>query len=60
MSEEFTIYRFMDEEIKAPADMSVDEVRAVWEDCHAAIANAEVVENPDGSYTFALRAGSKG
>jgi hypothetical protein len=60
MAEESKIYRFMDEEITAPADMDVEEVRRVWEDCHASIANAEVIENPDGSITFALRGGSKG
>jgi hypothetical protein len=60
MAEEFKVYRFMDEEIKAPADMDVEEVRQVWEDCHASIANAEVVENSDGSITFALRGGNKG
>ncbi len=60
MADEFKIYRFMDEEIKAPADMSIEEVKGVWEDCHASIANAEAVENPDGSITFAVRAGTKG
>lgn len=60
MADETRLYRFGEEEIKAPADMSIDEVRQVWEDSQPAIANAEVVEESDGSVTFALRAGTKG
>lgn len=54
------IYRFGDEEITAPTDMSAEEVRSVWSGVHPALENAEIVENEDGSVTFRQRGGSKG
>lgn len=53
-------YRFGDETITAPEDLSADEVRTVWESVHPALANAEVQEEEDGSVTFRVRAGTKG
>jgi len=55
------IYRFGDDEITAPVDMSAEEVRSVWASAgHPALENAEIVENDDGSVTFHLRGGTKG
>lgn len=61
MSTEGTrIYRFGDDTIDAPADMSPEEVREVWSEVHAGLQNAEMIENDDGSVTFRQRGGSKG
>lgn len=58
--ESVRVYRFGDEEIDAPVDMSIEEVRETWSQVHAALANAEYTENEDGSVTFTVRGGSKG
>ena len=36
-------YRFNDEEISAPENLSVEEVRNLWKDIHPALDNAEAV-----------------
>lgn len=54
------VYRFGDEEITAPTDMSPEEVRSVWAGVHPALENAEIVEEEDGSVSFRQRGGSKG
>ena len=54
------IFRFGDEEIDAPSDMSPEEVRNTWAQVHPALENADTVENDDGSVTFRQRGGSKG
>jgi PRTRC genetic system protein C len=59
MAEERT-FRFGDEVITAPVDLSPDEVRSVWEAVHPALANAEIQEEEDGSVSFRVRAGTKG
>jgi hypothetical protein len=54
------IYKFGDEEITAPADMTVEEVRNTWASVHPVLENADVVEQSDGSIQFVQRAGTKG
>ena len=53
-------YRFGDEVITAPEDLSIDQVRKIWEAVHPSLANAEAVEQEDGSVSFQVRAGTKG
>jgi hypothetical protein len=53
-------YRFGDDEIEAPADLSADDVREAWKDVHPALENAEVLMASDGTTEFHVRAGSKG
>ena len=53
-------YRFGDEVITAPADLSVTQVREIWEAVHPSLANATAVEMEDGSVSFQVRAGTKG
>jgi hypothetical protein len=60
MSEVTTIYRFGDDEIEAPASMSIDEVRETWAQSHPAIEDAEEVVDEDGTVTFVQRGGTKG
>jgi hypothetical protein len=52
-------YRFGDDEITAPEEMSVDTVRKIWEDVHPSLANAEFRE-VDGAVVFEVKAGTKG
>lgn len=54
------IYRFGDDEITAPADMSVEEVRNTWAQVYPALENADIVEQADGTIQFVQRAGTKG
>ncbi|MFA5048334.1 MAG: hypothetical protein WC516_04925 [Patescibacteria group bacterium] len=53
-------YRFGEEVITAPEDLSIDQVRQVWEAVHPSLANAEAVQLEDGSVNFQVRAGTKG
>lgn len=54
------IFRFGDEEITAPAEMSAEEVRSTWATFHPALENSDIVEEDDGSITFRQRGGTKG
>lgn len=54
------IYRFGDEEITAPTDLSAEEVRSTWASVHPALENSEIVEGEDGSVTFRQVGGTKG
>ena len=61
MSDDTTrIYRFGDEEIEAPAELSPEDVRSTWAQVHPALENADVLEEEDGSVTFRQRGGTKG
>lgn len=53
-------YRFGDESITAPEDLTVDQVREIWQAVHPSLANAAAVQMEDGSVKFEVRAGSKG
>lgn len=53
-------YRFGEEVITAPEDLTIDQVRQVWEAVHPSLANAEAVQLEDGSVNFQVRAGTKG
>lgn len=52
-------YRFGDDTIEAPSDLSAEEVRQAWKEVHPALENAEVIM-ADGIYEFHTHAGSKG
>ena len=54
------VYRFNDEEITLPENLSVEEVRDTWAELHPALANAQAVVMEDGSTEFRVRAGTKG
>lgn len=58
--ENVRVYRFGDDDIEAPTEMSVDQVREVWSSCHPALVNAEARTEEDGSVTFVVQGGSKG
>jgi len=53
-------FRFGEEEIQADSDMSIEQVRKIWEGVHPSLANAQYTQAEDGSVTFEVRAGSKG
>jgi hypothetical protein len=53
------IYRFCDDEITAPANMTVEEVRNTWASIHPVLENADVVERSDGSIRFIYDFGGK-
>ena len=59
MAQERT-YKFGDETITAPEDLSVEQVRGIWERVHPQLANAEFAEEEDGSVRFSVSAGTKG
>lgn len=59
-NEEQRVYRFGDEEIEVPVNISIEDVRATWSQLHPAIENAEAFQEEDGSVTFIQRSGSKG
>lgn len=60
MSENIKKYRFGDDEIEAPSDLSAEEVRDAWKEVHPALENAEILTASDGNVEFHVRAGSKG
>lgn len=60
MSENIKKYRFGDEEIDAPADLSVEDVREAWMEVHPALGNADILTAQDGTTEFVVRGGSKG
>ncbi len=60
MSESIKKYRFGDDVIEAPADLSADDVREAWKEVHPALENAEILTAEDGTVEFHVRAGSKG
>ena len=60
MSENVKKYRFGDDVIEAPADLSAEEVRDAWAETYPALANATVMEAADGVYEFHVQAGTKG
>jgi hypothetical protein len=53
-------YRFGTEEIEAPAELTTDQVRAIWAEVLPGVENAEIEEVSDGSVNFTVRAGTKG
>lgn len=53
-------YRFNDEEIEAPAEISPENVRAAWKKVHPALENAEILTAADGTIEFRVEAGTKG
>ena len=53
-------YKFGDDTITAPSDLSAEEVRDVWKNVHPALANAEIFEEEDGVVSFRTVSGSKG
>lgn len=59
--QERKIYVFGDQEIAAPADLTVEQVREVWSEAHPALANADAETDPEtGVTTFRVRGGTKG
>jgi len=60
MSDTMKKYRFGDDEIEAPSDLSAEEVREAWMEVHPALANAEILTAVDGTVEYHVRAGSKG
>ena len=53
-------YRYGEEEIEAPEEMSADEVREAWVRVHPGLANATAVQLEAGVMEFMTRAGTKG
>ena len=53
-------YWFESHSIDVEEDLAVEEVRDLWAQMQPAVANADPVENTDGSVTFKVRAGTKG
>jgi len=53
-------YRFNDEEIEAPADISPENVRTAWKKVHPALENAQILTLEDGTMEFRVEAGTKG
>lgn len=60
MSENNRTYRFGDESIQAPSDLSVDDVRTAWQEVYPALENARALTLDDGSTEFVVQAGTKG
>jgi len=53
-------YKFGDDTITAPEDLSVENVRNVWMAVHPALENAQVFTEEDGTVTFRNVSGTKG
>ena len=53
-------YKFGDDTITAPEDLSVEDVRNVWMAVHPALENAQVFAEEDGTVTFRNVSGTKG
>jgi phage terminase small subunit len=60
MSENIKKYRFGDDVIEAPENLSAEDVREAWKEVHPALENAEILTAEDGTVEFHVRAGSKG
>jgi phage terminase small subunit len=60
MAEGVRTYRFGDETIDAPSNLTPEEVRDAWKEVHPGLENAEIVTMSDDSVEFHVRAGSKG
>lgn len=60
MSDSMKKYRYGDEEIEVPADVSVEEVQEAWKEVHPALENATTFIAQDGVTEFHVQAGSKG
>lgn len=54
------LYRFGEQTITVSDDLTVDQVREIWEPVHPSLANAEAMTLEDGSVRFEVRAGTKG
>jgi len=54
------IYRFGEEKIEAPENLSPEDVRTAWAQVHPALENADIVTMEDDSVNFQVRAGTKG
>ena len=53
-------YIFEGEEIFVDGNFTAQQVREIWSEVYAGIANAEIRENEDGSVTFFRSGGTKG
>jgi PRTRC genetic system protein C len=53
-------YLYEGEEILVSSEYTPVQVREIWSEVYAGIANAEIRENDDGSVTFVKTGGTKG
>ncbi len=53
-------YIYEGEEIFVDASLTPQQVREVWSEVYAGVANAEIYENDDNSVTFRRTGGTKG
>lgn len=54
------VYRFGNEEIEVPSDLSYDDVRKAWTEIFPSLENAIAEKQEDGSVEFKVQAGTKG